>query len=162
VRGDLTAAYDGQCVTIRQYGFIDIPACTGVTLASENGGAVVRMAGRWGDELGGTGVFPARVSDSPGNPGDPANYERNTLFDNHYHDCDEYWILYQGCGKAVSEGALFDVGPGDCVATKCGDHHDFPMVYEEVTAVYFETTLSGKKRLDHLWIHKHGAPSPSV
>jgi mannose-6-phosphate isomerase-like protein (cupin superfamily) len=43
------------------------------------------------------------------------------------------------------------VNAGDCIATKMGDHHDFPIVKEKIHGVYFETTLKGEKRLGHLW-----------
>ena len=78
----------------------------------------------------------------------------------HYHDCDEYWILFEGSGIAASEGKLYEVSQGDCVATGMGHHHDFPRVFEPVKAVYFETTLEGKKRRGHLWNHTHGQAEP--
>jgi mannose-6-phosphate isomerase-like protein (cupin superfamily) len=44
---------------------------------------------------------------------------------------------------------------GDCVFTKAGDHHDFPIVYETIKGAWFETTLIGGKRKGHLWDHTH-------
>ncbi|MCZ7543520.1 MAG: hypothetical protein M5R40_08270 [Anaerolineae bacterium] len=87
---------------------------------------LVRMAGHWGDELGGSGVFFSGKSSAPEDRGDPVDYPKETDFDNHYHDCDEYWILWAGRGTVVSEGKFYEVGPGDCVATGMGHHHDFP------------------------------------
>ena len=60
----------------------------------------------------------------------------------------------------VSEGRHYAVGPGDCVATRRGDHHDFPLAPEPVTAVYLETTLRGRRRRGHLWDHTHGPAEP--
>ncbi|NUM74023.1 hypothetical protein HUU40_06660 [candidate division KSB1 bacterium] len=117
---------------------------------------LVRVCGHWGEEIGGCGVFTLDNSDHPQNHGDPTDYPRTTDFDNHYHDCDEYWIIYAGRGLAVSEGVFYEVGAGDCVATACGYHHDFPQVFETIKGVYFETTLQGQKRLGHLWDHTHG------
>ena len=102
------------------------------------------------------------VSMEPHNAGDLADYERNASFDNHYHDCDEYWIVFSGSGRVVSEGISYEVGVGDCIATGCGHHHDFPMVYEPVSAVFFETTIIGEKRPGHLWNHKHGQAKPNA
>ena len=62
----------------------------------------------------------------------------------------------------MSEGVTYDVGPGDCIATGMGFHHDFPRVREPVKAVYFETTMEGQKRRGHLWNHTHGTAEPQV
>ena len=121
---------------------------------------LIRMAGRWGEECGGSGVFTGVKADAPESRGDPRDYERNTSFDNHYHDCDEYWIIFEGRGVAVSEGKHYEVVPGDCVATAAGQHHDFPLIHEPVKAVYFETTLMGRKRRGHLWENIHGPADP--
>lgn len=123
---------------------------------------LIRMAGRWGDEVGGSGLFPVWNADkeNPDNWGDAVPYRKLTAFDSHFHDCDEYWILFEGRGIAASEGRLYEVGPGDCVATGMGHHHDFPEVFEPVTAVFFETTMEGRKRPGHLWIHTHGVSEP--
>jgi mannose-6-phosphate isomerase-like protein (cupin superfamily) len=118
---------------------------------------LVALEGTWGDETGKSGVFDPEDIPSPVE-GDPAPYEKTTLFDNHYHDCDEYWVIVEGRGVGVSEGVQHELGPGDCLATRMGDHHDFPLVRERVTAVFFETTLRGRRRLGHLWTHTHGAP----
>ena len=123
---------------------------------------LIRMCGRWGDEIGGSGIFTANQNDNPNNPGDPVDYPRNTNFDNHFHDCDEYWILFEGRGIAVSEGKHYEVSAGDCVVTGMGYHHDFPNVFEPVTAVYFETTLEGEKRHGHLWSYQQGKAEPKM
>jgi mannose-6-phosphate isomerase-like protein (cupin superfamily) len=126
---------------------------------------VVRLAGRWGDETGGFGVFTVAEASAPADRGDPVDYVKRTNLDSHYHDCDEYWIVVDGRGVAVSEGRRYAVGPGDCVITAQGQHHDFPEAAEPVLAVYFETTLRGQRRRGHLWEHTHGPaarPGPDV
>jgi len=133
-------------------GFHVVEAMTDCTL--------VRMCGRWGDEVGGSGIFTVADSDSPSDAGDPVDYPKRTCLDNHYHDCDEYWILFEGRGTVVSEGKSYEVGPGDCVATGMGHHHDLPIVVEPVRAVYFETTMEGAQRPGHLWAHTHGPAQP--
>lgn len=121
---------------------------------------LIRMAGRWGDEVGGSGLFGVQPSEDTTNPGDPVDYPKQTRFDNHFHDCDEYWIIYAGSGIAASEDKLFEVGPGDCVVTGVGWHHDFPIVHEQVKAVFFETTMEDAKRHGHLWEHTNGPADP--
>jgi mannose-6-phosphate isomerase-like protein (cupin superfamily) len=121
----------------------------------------VRLCGDWGEETGGSGLFTVASSDSPADRGDPVPYPKTTNFDSHYHDCDEYWVVWAGRGEAVSEGQAYDVVPGDCVATAMDHHHDVPHVREPLHGVYFETTLRGKKRRGHLWEHTHGPAHPA-
>lgn len=127
-----------------------------VTIYPEDFLKIIRIGGFWNEELGTRGFFTLSSVESPLNEGDPAPYdkERNTVFDNHYHDFDEYWILYEGKGKAVSEGVTYEVSTNDCIATKMGHYHDFPVVYETIKGIWFETTLLGQKRLGHLWKKK--------
>src|ERR1700760_1439172 len=109
---------------------------------------------------GRAGLFEVQNSDSPKDHDDPGDYVKTTNFDRHYHDCDEYWIVFAGSGLAVSEGKFYQLNPGDCLATGMGHHNDFLNVTEPVRAVYFETTLEGQKRLGHLWNHTHGQAHP--
>jgi mannose-6-phosphate isomerase-like protein (cupin superfamily) len=121
---------------------------------------LIRMCGHWGDKLGGSGLFAVTKSEHPQDKGDAVDYPKETNFDCHYHDCDEYWILFKGEGVAVSEGKHYAVRAGDCVATGMGHHHDFPLVSERVEAVFFETTMQGQMRRGHLWNHTHGPAQP--
>lgn len=121
---------------------------------------LIRMCGDWGEECGGAGVFTGANSDRPEDKGDRVEYPKFTNFDCHYHDCDEYWILFEGSGLAYSEGKAYLVGPGDCVATGMGHHHDLSRVDAPIRAVYFETTMEGQKRRGHLWDHTHGQAQP--
>ena len=59
-----------------------------------------------------------------------------------------------------SEDHRYEVKPGDCIATGMGHHHDIPQVHEPIEAVYFETTMRGRKRRGHLWDHTHGQAQP--
>ena len=121
---------------------------------------MVRLCGTWGDETGGWGLFQVAEVEHPVERGDPVDYPKRTNMDNHYHDCDEYYIILEGRGTVVSEGRHYEVGPGDCVATRRGDHHGVPLAPEPVTAVYLETTLRGRRRRGHLWDHTHGPAEP--
>ena len=116
---------------------------------------IIHIGGRWSDKTGSCGVFKMNNSENPKNIGDPVDYKRTTDFDNHFHDCDEYWIIFKGSGLAVSEGIHYKLNPGYLLATKAGEHHDLPEVYEEIHGVWFETSLKGKKRTGHLWNHTH-------
>lgn len=116
---------------------------------------ILVIKGIWQEETGSFGLFKITNSDNPKNIGDPVKYKRKTDFDNHYHDCDEYWFIYGGKALCYSENKQYNVGLGDCLLTKAGEHHDIVDIKEELTGFYFETTLIGKKRKGHLWNHTH-------
>ena len=128
--------------------------------ASSLRATIVRVGGHWGEPTGSCGVFELQASKEPRNDGDPVPYARGTIFDNHYHDCDEYWYVVKGRCAAVVDGRVHLLGPGDCLATGMGHHHDIPVVIEPILGVYFEGTLEGKKRPGHLWEHRDGAAQP--
>lgn len=115
---------------------------------------LIRVGGRWKNPSGTYGIFQIGKSQNPINHGDPNPFERNTEFDCHFHDCDEYWIIIEGKGLVVSEGVRYRVQAGDCVITRAGEHHDFPIVYESILAVWFEGSMVGKKRPGHLYCEK--------
>ena len=62
----------------------------------------------------------------------------------------------------VSEERHYTFESGDCIITGMQHHHDIPRVMESLDAVYFETTLHGKKRHGHLWDHTHGPARPAA
>jgi len=135
----------------------DVAAYT-VTAVAEPA-TLIPLGGTWGDETGDWGLFAVDEEDVP-ERGDPTDYPKRTRIDNHYHDCDEYYLILSGAGTVVSEGRHYQVGPGDCVATGMGHHHDFPLVTAPVRAAFFETTLGGERRRGHLWNHTHGPARP--
>ncbi|MCB1245986.1 MAG: cupin domain-containing protein [Acidimicrobiia bacterium] len=121
-------------------------------------GSVVLLEGAWGSDCGGSGLFAMWPSEEPDRRGDPWDYEKNTDFDRHYHDSDEYWVIVEGGGRVVTEDVAYDVGVGDCVATRMGEHHDVAWLEEALVGVFFETTMRGRRRRGHLWIHTNGEP----
>ena len=76
--------------------------------------------------------------------------EPDGRFDLHYHDCDEYWLIYRGRARVLSEGIEYDVGPGDIVCTQTGEEHDVLVVYEDLEAFFFEDALPAGGRTGHL------------
>jgi len=93
---------------------------------------------------------------SPADKGDPVNYAKHTNIDAHYHDCQEFWLLLEGAATVVVSGQHLRMTPGDCLPIPMGAMHDMPDAPVPVKAVYFETTLRGRKRTGHLWQHTHG------
>jgi mannose-6-phosphate isomerase-like protein (cupin superfamily) len=119
---------------------------------------VMLIYGNW--EHVDVNIFIVDRFDIPENHGTPLKCYRNSGFDNHYHDFDEYWIIYKGSGVIYTEGDLYEVKTGDCVVTGMGHHHDFPIVHDIVSAIAVETQAMGQKRHGHLWEHTHGKAIP--
>lgn len=119
-----------------------------------------RIAGHW-RSITSSGIFSAQTAELCKND-TPYSYKKTTAFDNHYHDCDEYWIIFQGEATVASENRLYDVKPGDCVVTGMGWHHDVVCVYGDkpLKAIWFEGGLEGQKRKGHLWETRHGKALP--
>lgn len=142
--------------------FVAIPAGIDAYELRSHGrpASFMRLCGTWGAELGGCGVFRVNPGDGPKNVGDPVSYPKLTGIDSHYHDYDEYWIVLDGSGVVRIDDEEFVVRRGDCVATGKGHHHDIPIVHAPFRAVYLETTVTGEKRIGHLWNHTHGKAVP--
>jgi len=123
---------------------------------------VFRALGRW-SSVTSAGLFDVWTT-SPPDFDSPYDYKKTTRFDNHYHDFDEYWIVFEGEATVATEGKLYDVGPGDCVATGMGWHHDVVSVKDDqkMWAVYFESGREGQGRTGHLWEPKHGKAEPKL
>lgn len=94
----------------------------------------VKEAPEW-NRFSGFGV--AKISDATG-------------FDRHFHDADEYWLIYKGKAIVESEGKENEVGPGDVLFTKMGDWHSIVRILEPIELFWIEDALKGKKRAGHL------------
>jgi mannose-6-phosphate isomerase-like protein (cupin superfamily) len=71
-------------------------------------------------------------------------------FDRHYHDCDEYWLVFAGRARAVVGTTEYEIGPGDIVCTPTGTDHDIVGVYETLEAFWFEAATPPGGRVGHL------------
>ena len=90
---------------------------------------------------------------------------KNGRADCHYHDCDEYWLVFRGKAKIMTEDQTFYVGAGDIVCTQAGDEHDIIEVYEDLEAFYFEGTTPAGGRVGHRHrdaVKAEGHPVPSL
>jgi mannose-6-phosphate isomerase-like protein (cupin superfamily) len=71
-------------------------------------------------------------------------------FDCHYHDCNEYWLVFRGKARVATEGVLHYVKQGDIVCTRAGDEHDVVEVYEDLEAFWLEDATPPGGRVGHL------------
>ena len=72
-------------------------------------------------------------------------------FDRHFHDAHEYWFIYGGRARVLSEGQEYVIGPGDILVTKMGDEHDILEILEApLRSFWVEDRLQGQRRPGHL------------
>jgi mannose-6-phosphate isomerase-like protein (cupin superfamily) len=164
VAGTVQVAGRNTSVVLKENQFLDLEAHADLDNWTAHACAptahLVRLCGRWGNDVSGCGIFRVVSEEGPPNIGDPVAYPKKTRVDSHYYDCDEYWIVLEGRADVVVGNKTMPMGPGDCVTIGMGHHHDMPIVHEPVKAVFFETTLEGRKRIGHLWNHTHGPAEP--
>jgi len=86
----------------------------------------------------------------------------NGRFDCHYHDCHEYWLIFKGKARVMSEGREYYVKPGDIVCTRSGDEHDVLEVYEDLEAFWFEDATPFGGRTGHLHLDAEKAKGHPV
>lgn len=158
-RGTVTVGGRNPETTLPEGGTqsLDGPEARGfIVTATSDKALVCHLMGRW-SSVTSSGVFAVQPAEPPALE-TPHEYVKTTGLDNHYHDCDEYWIFFEGRARVASEGRFYDVGPGDCVATGRGWHHDVLSVEnnQPARAVWFEGSLEGNKRKGHLWEPQHG------
>jgi mannose-6-phosphate isomerase-like protein (cupin superfamily) len=78
-------------------------------------------------------------------------------FDRHFHDAHEYWFVFQGRARVLSEGQEYEIGPGDILVTKMGDEHDILEILEgPLKSFWVEDRLMGRQRPGHLHLPEDG------
>lgn len=76
--------------------------------------------------------------------------EQNGRFDRHFHDCDEYWLVFAGRAIVLVGSATYPVEAGDIVCTPTGTEHDVVAVAETLEAFWFEGRTPEGGRIGHL------------
>jgi mannose-6-phosphate isomerase-like protein (cupin superfamily) len=76
--------------------------------------------------------------------------EPNGRFDRHYHDCDEYWLIFEGRAIVSVGDRTYTVGAGDIVCTETGVEHDIVAVADPLGAFWFEGRTPTGGRVGHL------------
>lgn len=71
-------------------------------------------------------------------------------FDPHYHDCDEYWLIFGGRALVSVGGERYSVGPSDIVCTQIGTVHDILAIEGQLEMFWFEAKLKPGGRGGHL------------
>jgi mannose-6-phosphate isomerase-like protein (cupin superfamily) len=71
-------------------------------------------------------------------------------FDRHFHDCDEYWLVFAGRAVVAVGDRTYPVEAGDIVCTPTGTEHDVVSVGETLEAFWFEGHTPEGGRIGHL------------
>jgi mannose-6-phosphate isomerase-like protein (cupin superfamily) len=83
-------------------------------------------------------------------------------FDRHFHDCNEYWFVFAGKAKVVSEETEYYLQRGDILCTRAGDEHDILEVYEDLELVWYEDATPSGGRTGHLHKESYEAARHTV
>jgi len=78
--------------------------------------------------------------------------------DYHFHDGDEYWMVFRGHFTLDYDGNKYDMRPGLMMAAGMGFEHGSVNPEEHFEAVVMAMQLEGQKRDGHLNREMHGAP----
>lgn len=124
---------------------------------------IVRMVGHW-KEMATAGVHIIETVDNPQKNDRPYDDRKTSNFDRHYHDYQEYWVVFDGKAQMVIGEKLFDTGPGDCVIAAKGWHQDCVFVEGggKLGLVWLGATPRGNRRIGHLYENKHGKAETEV
>ena len=76
--------------------------------------------------------------------------EPNGRFDRHFHDCDEYWLVFAGRAVVAVGDRTYPVEAGDIVCTPTGTEHDVVGVRETLEAFWLEGRTPPGGRIGHL------------
>ena len=83
--------------------------------------------------------------------------EPNGRFDRHFHDCDEYWLLFGGRAQVSVGSRTYLVEAGDIVCTQTGVEHDILAVEGVLEGFWFEGRTPPGGRIGHLHRTKEDA-----
>src|SRR5262249_1748356 len=78
--------------------------------------------------------------------------------DYHYHDGDEYWMVFRGHFTLNYDGQEYEMSPGLMLAAGMGFEHGAIASDERFEAVVMAMGLEGQLRDGHLVRALHGAP----
>ena len=78
--------------------------------------------------------------------------------DYHYHDGDEYWMVFRGHFTLNYDGREYAMRPGRMLAAGMGFEHGSTAPEEHFEAIVMAMGLEGQKRDGHLIREMHGEP----
>jgi mannose-6-phosphate isomerase-like protein (cupin superfamily) len=143
LHGEVSVESENGRHTLKRRDFVEIPQSGArVTNVGTSSAELARVAGRW------TQVIRSEICLF--RPDKPCDY--------HYHDGDEYWMVFRGHFTLNYDGQEYEMKPGLMLAAGMGFEHGSTAPEEHFEAVVMAMGLSGAKRDGHLNREMHGAP----
>jgi mannose-6-phosphate isomerase-like protein (cupin superfamily) len=143
LHGEVTVESELGRFTLKRRDFVELPQSgMKVTNAGNSSAELARIAGRWKQVI--------RNEICLFRPDRPCDY--------HYHDSDEYWMVFRGHFTLNYDGTEYELRPGLMLAAGMGFEHGSVAPEEHFEAVVIATQLEGQKRDGHLVRDMHGDP----
>jgi mannose-6-phosphate isomerase-like protein (cupin superfamily) len=143
LHGEVTVECEFGRFTLKRRDFVEIPQSGArVTNAGNSSAELARIAGHWQQVI--------RNEICLFRPDRPCDY--------HYHDSDEYWMVFRGHFTLNYDGNEYELRPGLMLAAGMGFEHGSVAPEEHFEAVVIATQLEGQLRDGHLVRDRHGDP----
>ncbi|HEY2655656.1 MAG TPA: hypothetical protein VGI55_07690 [Solirubrobacteraceae bacterium] len=145
ISGEVQVQSEHGRFTLDKRDFYDIPA-SGATITNtgESMAELARIEGHWDHTI--------RSEICMFRPGNPCDY--------HYHDGDEYWVVFRGHFNIDYHGLKASVQPGQLLAFGKGYEHGLLDPEEVMQAIVLAMPLEDRKRDGHLNRERNGDPIP--
>jgi mannose-6-phosphate isomerase-like protein (cupin superfamily) len=144
VSGQVQVETEAGRVTLHKRDYFDIPASGAtITNSGQSMAELVRVMGRWDHTV--------RNEICMFRPENPCDY--------HYHDGDEYWVIFRGHFTLDYAGMRIPVGPGDLLAAGKGIPHGTLAPEETMNGIVMAMPLEDGKRDGHLNHKNQGEPT---
>jgi mannose-6-phosphate isomerase-like protein (cupin superfamily) len=143
LHGEVSVESELGRFTLKRRDFVEIPQSGArVTNIGTSSAELARIAGHW------TQVIRNEICLF--RPDKPCDY--------HFHDGDEYWMVFRGHFTLNYDGKKYDMRPGLMMAAGMGFEHGSVNPEEHFEAVVMAMGLEGQKRDGHLNREMHGEP----
>lgn len=145
IGGDVQVTSEHGRFTLHKRDYYDIPA-SGAVIANtgQSMAELVRIEGSWEQTI--------RSEICMFQPGNPC--------DLHYHDGDEYWVVFRGHFNIDYDSLKIPTGPGELLAFGKGYEHGLMDIDEVMQAIVMAMPLEDQKRDGHLNRERQGDPVP--
>jgi mannose-6-phosphate isomerase-like protein (cupin superfamily) len=143
LHGEVSVESELGRFTLKRRDFVEIPQSGArVTNIGTSSAELARIAGHW------TQVIRNEICLF--RPDKPCDY--------HFHDGDEYWMVFRGHFTLNYDGKKYDMRPGLMMAAGMGFEHGSVNPEEHFEAVVMAMGLEGQQRDGHLNREMHGEP----
>jgi quercetin dioxygenase-like cupin family protein len=145
ISGEVQVQSEHGRFTLHKRDYYDVPPSGAtITNSGESMAELARIEGHWDHTI--------RSEICMFQPGNPCDY--------HYHDGDEYWVVFRGHFNIDYHGLEAPVVPGQLLAFGKGYEHGLLGPEEVMQGIVMAMPLEGRKRDGHLNRERNGDPVP--